>query len=135
MSDFGGFGDGIDNDDDDIIKDTADISDTQPELEDIFQSGDLTEGQLGKKREGNDRIGKPFLGKLTKSKMIAARAKQLEIGTPSVIPPERLRSSALEKIATQEFDERVIPINVIRKYPDGTYEIWKITDFKYFVRT
>jgi DNA-directed RNA polymerase subunit K/omega len=67
--------------------------------------------------------------------MIAARAKQLELteNISSTIPPTRLRSTEPQKIALQELEERVIPIKIVRKYPDGTYEVWTIKDFKYII--
>lgn len=114
-----------------VFEETPEIE--QPEFEEIFQ-GDLSELSTGRLREENERISKPFLGKLTKARMIAARAGQLQLGAPPKIPRERLRSMELQEIAIQEFDERVIPIKVIRRFTDNSYEVWKITDFKYFVR-
>lgn len=105
----------------------------QPEFEEVFQS-DF--GQLipNRERTGADRISKPTLGKLAKARLIAARAGQLELGAKPEIAPNRIRSSEPQKIALQEFDEKVIPIKIIRKFPDKTYEVWTIRDFKYIVR-
>lgn len=129
MTEFGGFE--LDAEEEDVFEETPDIE--QPEFEDIFQS-EVSENNLGRKREGADRISKPFLGKLAKSRLIAARSGQLQLGALSIIPRERLRSSEIQEIAIQEFDERVIPIKIVRKFADGTYEVWNISDFKYFVR-
>jgi DNA-directed RNA polymerase subunit K/omega len=129
MGDFGGFE--IDVDEEEVFEETPEID--QPEFEEIFQS-DIGDIDLRRRREGVDRISKPFLGKLAKARLIAARSEQLQLGAPPVIPPNRLRSSELQEIALQEFDERVIPIKIIRKFADGTYEIWSINDFRYFVR-
>jgi DNA-directed RNA polymerase subunit K/omega len=128
----------IDLDDDDAIENTPDIDDVLPPVEDIYQD-DVNEAHLGRLREGTDRIGKPFLGKLAKARLIAARSGQLQLGAPPLIFRDQLRSSELNEIALQEFDEAVagnlvFPIKIIRKYADGTYEIWRISDFKYFVR-
>lgn len=129
MSEFIGFE--VDVDEEDVFEDTPEIE--QPEFEEIFQS-DVNEGNLGRRREGAERLGKPFLGKLAKARMIAARTAQLQLGAPPLISRERLRSSELQEIAIQEFDERVIPIKIVRKFADGTYEVWNINEFKYFVR-
>lgn len=129
MGDHVSFEDDLD--DEEVFEETPDIE--QPEFDEIFQ-GDLNEVNLGRRREGDDRLGKPFLGKLAKARLIAARAGQLQIGAPPLIPRERLRSNELQEIALQEFDERVIPIKIIRKFADGTYEVWSIKDFKFFAR-
>lgn len=106
----------------------------QPEFEDIFVSSNIDESDMGRRREGNDRIGKPFLGKLAKARLIAARAGQLQLGSPPKIPLSRLRSGEIQEIAEQEFDEKVIPIKIVRRFADGTYEVWEVKDFQYIVR-
>ena len=106
----------------------------EPVLEEIFKlnTDDLP---LTKERKGSERLSKPVMAKLTKARLIAARAGQLQLGAPSVIPEGRLRSSELQEIAMQEFDERVLPLKIIRKFPDNTYEVWSLSDFKYFGRS
>lgn len=104
----------------------------QPEFEEIFQSE--TDLSNARRREGNDRISKPFLGKLAKARLIAARSRQIQIGAPLVIPVERLKSRNSQDIAKQELQERVIPIKIIRRFADGTYEVWNIKDFKWIAR-
>jgi DNA-directed RNA polymerase subunit K/omega len=131
MAEFHGFG--MDEEEEEAFEKTPDIDEPPPVMEDIYQ-GNINENTLGRLREGNERIGKPVLGKYAKARLIAARAAQLQLGVESIIPQDRLRSSELEEIAIQEFDERVIPIKIIRKYADNTYEIWTIKDFKYFPR-
>lgn len=136
MSEFVGFE--FDIDDDNIIDDVVDISDIQPEFEEIFQN-DINQNQLGRRREGADKLGKPFLGKLDKARLIAARSGQLQLGAPPLIPCNKLNSIELQEIATQEFNEAVkrniiFPLKIVRQFPDGTYEEWKVSDFKYFVR-
>lgn len=136
MNEFGGFE--VETDVEDVKEDIPDLSDVQPEFEEVFQAN-LDESQLGHRREGNERIGKPYLGKLAKSRLISARSGQLQLDAPPLIPPEQLRSNEIQEIAIQEFDEAIkgnlnFPIKIVRKFPDGTYEIWTVSDFKYYVR-
>lgn len=122
-----------DNEDEDIESLEEDPELEQPEFEEIFQTDGHKLGEV-KYREGSERKTPPFLGKLEKSKLILSRVKQLELGMPSVIPRERLRSGELINIAKQELEEKVIPIKIVRKFPDGTVEIWPVTDFKYIAK-
>lgn len=110
---------------------TPDIE--QPDFEEIFQTDT---GQLmpGRERTGAERISKPTLGKLAKARLIAARAGQLELGATPAIPTSRLRSYEPQRIARQELETKVIPIRIVRKFADGTFEVWTIQDFKYIVR-
>jgi DNA-directed RNA polymerase subunit K/omega len=105
----------------------------QPEFEEVFQS-DINQLIPDRERVGSDRISKPTLGKLAKARLIAARAGQLELGASPQIPFNRLRSNEPQKIAQQELQEKVIPLKIVRKFPDGTFEVWTIKDFKYIVR-
>jgi len=105
----------------------------QPEFEEVFQSEIAGIGNL-RRREGADRISQPILGKLAKARLISARSKQLELGAPPAIPRTRLRSGELQEIAKQELEERVLPIKIIRKFADGTYEVWTLTDFRFIAR-
>jgi DNA-directed RNA polymerase I, II, and III subunit RPABC2 len=116
--------------------DAGDILEEVEEIEEIEVEQDLGTGHTGtsRKREPHERITKPVLGRLAKAKLIAARAKSLEMNRPSTIPRSRLKSTEPQKIAEQEFDERVLPLKIIRNLPDGTYEEWTLKDFKYFAR-
>jgi DNA-directed RNA polymerase subunit K/omega len=133
MADSHGFE--VDVDDDEVFEETPEIE--QPEFEEVFQ-GDTSE-LTGRLREGADRISKPILKKMAMARLISARAKQLEIGFPPVIPRERLRSGEEQEIALQEFEEQIkrpnediFKIRIRRNHPDGTYEIWRVNEFKYF---
>lgn len=103
----------------------------QPEFEEVFQ-GEV--GELSHMRKREERLSKPVLGQLAKTRLISARAAQLQSGALSKIPMEQLKSRELQKIARQELEEKVIPIKIVRTFPDGSYEVWEITDFKYIAR-
>lgn len=104
-----------------------------PDFEEILQT-DISNIENVKRREGNERISKPILGKLAKARLIVKRAQQLQAGAPPAISRERLRSGELQKIAEQELEERVLPIKIIRRFADGYYEIWPLSDFKYIAK-
>src|SRR5690625_4338652 len=125
--------------DEELGEDTPDLGDIEldelerSEFEEIFHS-DTTSTQLeGHKRTGNERLGKPILGKLAKARLIAARAGQLQLGATTTLSPEDFDQCRKEEncIAQRELEKKVIPIEIIKKYPDGTYEVWDINDFKY----
>lgn len=139
MSESVGFYD--DGEEDNIIDDEADISGIQPEFEEGFFQDNYNENELGIIRDNINlpKLGQPFLGKLAKARLIAARSGQLQLGSPPLIPINQLYSFELHEIAIQEFNEAVegriiFPIKIIRKFADGTYEVWRISDFEYFVR-
>lgn len=125
------FEGGIEYEDvEELIEETNEIE--EPIFEEIFASD--TSHITERRRTGKDRISPPFLGKISKARLIAARAHQLFLGAKPMIPIERLKSTELSKIALQELNERVLPIAVVRKFPDNTVEIWPISDFEYIDR-
>lgn len=101
------------------------------EIDEIFEAGVVYKG---KERTGKERIASSFLGRLAKTRMISARAKQLEAGAASTIPRNRLKSGDILEIAKQEVRERICPIKIVRKFPDGSYEVWGIQDFEWIAK-
>ncbi len=117
---------------DDILEEVVD--ETEP-IDEVEIEEDLqVANSARRKREPSERITPPILGKYAMAKLISVRAKQLEMNRPSTISRERLKSTAPEKIATQELEERIIPLKIIRYLPDNTYEEWSIFEFKYFAK-
>ena len=57
-----------------------------------------------------------------KARIIGARALQISLGAPILVDVNSKMTSPIE-IALYEFKKGVIPIAVIRKYPDGRSEI------------
>lgn len=110
-----------------------DVEDAEAEFEDLIEAEGLSEHGY-RELVGEERRSQPYLGSFAKARLIATRAKQLELGYPPAIPRERLKSIEPQRIARQEIEEKVIPLKIIRKFPDGTYEIWNIKDFKYVAR-
>ncbi len=63
------------------------------------------------------------MGKLTrfeKTRLISARALQLSFGAPPLV--KTLDSDTAYDIAKREFAEKIMPLAVIRRYPNGTVE-------------
>ena len=63
------------------------------------------------------------MGKLTrfeKTRLISARALQLSFGAPPLTNPGE--GLTAYDIAKKEYGERVIPMAIMRKYPNGSIE-------------
>ena len=62
-----------------------------------------------------------FLERLTRferARLISARALQLSLGAPPLLKVEK--TDSMIEIAEKEFEGRVLPLAVNRRYPDGT---------------
>ena len=125
-------------DDDDEFDDLEeeDIADVpnfeEPVFEEYVESDSLGLNQM-RQLIGSERRGRPFLDIASKAKLLAVRSGQLEKNYPPKIPRSKLKSTDSVEIAKQELTERVIPLQILKKYPDNTYELWPITDFKYII--
>jgi len=72
---------------------------------------------------------RPYITKFERAKIIGVRAEQLAVGAiANISVPEYLTD--VRKIAEMEFYEKKIPFMVRRKLPDGTFELFRLTDFK-----
>ncbi|MEM4662782.1 MAG: DNA-directed RNA polymerase subunit K [Candidatus Diapherotrites archaeon] len=54
------------------------------------------------------------------ARVIGARSLQLSLGAPPLIKPEK--GDTPYSVARKEFEQKVLPMAVIRTYPDGTVE-------------
>jgi len=54
------------------------------------------------------------------TRLISARALQLSLGAPGMIKASK--EASMIDIAREEFDKKVIPISVLREFPDGRIE-------------
>lgn len=57
------------------------------------------------------------LTRFEKARLISARALQLSLGAPPLI--EVKKNNTVIDVAESEFSERVIPLVVLRTYPNG----------------
>ena len=64
-----------------------------------------------------------FMVKLTRfeiTRIISARSLQLSLGAPAFA--KAAKGTTMLELARQEFDKRVVPIAVLRDFPDGSVE-------------
>jgi len=59
-----------------------------------------------------------IITKYERVQIISARAKQISEGAISTLP--NVNSTNSVDIATEEFNSRIIPIKLVRNYPNGT---------------
>ena len=70
-------------------------------------------------------IGPPRMTRFEKARIVGARALQIAMGAPiltEVIPSSTYSTSSSIDIALKELREKVLPITVRRRLPDGTYQ-------------
>ncbi|MBN2127461.1 MAG: DNA-directed RNA polymerase subunit K [Candidatus Diapherotrites archaeon] len=58
------------------------------------------------------------------TRLISARALQISLGAPPLV--KYSKDSSPTDIAKIEFDQKVLPINVIRAFPNGKSEIVEV---------
>lgn len=68
-----------------------------------------------------------ILSRFEKTRLIGTRAVQIAMNSPPVIDTKG-ETDAL-KIAQMEFEQKKIPLKVIRELPNGTIEEWSINEF------
>lgn len=69
----------------------------------------------------------PFLTQYEKTKILGFRTNQLSQGArPYIAVPEHVTD--LREIARMELEARRLPILLKRPMPDGTFEIWRLSD-------
>ena len=88
--------------------------------------------------EIQNKITLPRLTSYEKSELIAQRIIDLDNGAKStiedIIKQENLYRT--RDIAIREYEEMKLPdVDIIGKFPNGDYEIWKLKEFKYFPRS
>lgn len=69
----------------------------------------------------------PFLTQYEKTKILGFRTNQLSMGArPYIAVPDHV--SDLREIARLELEARRLPIILKRPMPDGTFEMWRLSD-------
>jgi DNA-directed RNA polymerase I, II, and III subunit RPABC2 len=73
----------------------------------------------------------PFMTQYEKTKCISFRASQLEHGaSPYIVVPEGVTDAY--QIAKMELEGKRLPYILKRTLPDGTFEVWRISDLVLF---
>ena len=68
----------------------------------------------------NNYIGE-FMSRLTRfelTRVLSARALQLSLGAPPLV--KGTKDFSMLEAAEKEFDSKVLPLSVLRKYPNGS---------------
>jgi DNA-directed RNA polymerase subunit K/omega len=76
----------------------------------------------------NTKKSMPILTKYELAAILSARAFEIANGEPITI--QNPRSTNPIDIAYQEFEAKRSPKKVIRNWPDGTIEIWNLSELK-----
>ena len=91
----------------------------QREIVDMDPVHELVEIPLAGK--GKIAIGPPTLTRFEKARILGARALQLSLGAPPFIAIPASARTSLD-IALKELEDRVIPIVIKRRLPNGDYQ-------------
>ncbi|MEM2093975.1 MAG: DNA-directed RNA polymerase subunit K [Candidatus Bathyarchaeia archaeon] len=67
------------------------------------------------------QIGPPYLTRFEKTRIVGARALQIAMGAPLLTEPTENMTNPID-IALKELTEKVLPITIRRKLPDGSYQ-------------
>jgi DNA-directed RNA polymerase I, II, and III subunit RPABC2 len=106
-----------------------DIEDEEDEKDKVIEI-EKDENKLYKKVE--KKITLPILTKYEKAKIIGLRAIHLSQGALSVISLKNIPYKNLDPLtlAEREFNMKKIPLIIRRHLPNGTFEDWRLEDFK-----
>jgi len=80
-----------------------------------------SEGSSAQEEAPRIFIGPPRLTRFEKARIVGARALQISMGAPVLLPPEETPKSPIE-IALKELELGILPITIRRTLPDGTYQ-------------
>ena len=73
----------------------------------------------------------PFLTQYERTKCVSFRGSQLAHGAnPFIVVPEGMTDSY--EIARAELEQKRLPYIIKRPLPDGSFEVWKLTDLMVF---
>ncbi|AUF82269.1 DNA-directed RNA polymerase subunit Rpb6 [Tetraselmis virus 1] len=76
---------------------------------------------------------RPVITKYELTKVLAARVQQLCDGAVTTLPKQHPLSSINSNpmdVAIAELDEKVLPMKITRELPDGTKEVWRLSQLR-----
>jgi DNA-directed RNA polymerases I, II, and III subunit RPABC2 len=76
--------------------------------------------------EAVTRFTSPILTKFERAKILGVRAQQISMSAPIMVEYGDETDSV--EIARKELKEKKIPLIVLRRLPDNTYEKWAVRD-------
>jgi len=110
--------------------------DAESEREDSYEMYDSDEEEgngefIGTKmRLRKKKVSVPKLFIYEKTKLLAYRSQQLENNAKARVDVSKMTGELNPyTIALEELKQKVLPFTVKRKFPDNTYELWKLTEF------
>jgi len=77
----------------------------------------------------NKRKTRPYITKFEKTKLIGFRIQQISNGANPMVTVKENETN-IKNIVLREFHEKKIPLMIRRHLTDGTYEDWRVVDFK-----
>ena len=80
-------------------------------------------------KQTKQKITTPYITKYERARILGVRATQISMNSPVMIETNGLTDPL--DIALEEYKQKKIPLIIRRTIPNGTYEDWKLTDFKY----
>jgi len=86
-------------------------------------------------KERSEKITAPVMTIYEKIDILTQRVNQLNNGYKTTVPDQVMANNLTKSIdiSILEFDLRKLPpLKTIRKFPDGTYEVWEMSDFEEF---
>jgi len=131
------FEENDDNDftnDNDFIDDNdeeEDITDTNIEDDNIISENSIKLVTYKNLLENIQSVAKktyPILTKFERARIIGVRLQQLAYGAKPRIDVKNFRT--LNEIVQEELIQRKIPFIIKRPLPNGTFEYWKLEEFK-----
>ena len=76
-----------------------------------------------------DRISRPYLTKYEKTRIIGERSEQLARGAVPLVDTTGFKH--VRDIALKELAERKLPFKIERPLPNGTVEVWRLSELIY----
>ena len=79
--------------------------------------------------EKKEKLTNPYITKYEKARILGVRATQISMNSPVMVDTDGMTDPL--KIAIKEFQEKKIPLIIRRCLPNGDYEDWKLSEFKF----
>ena len=115
-------------DDEDDNQEDDDDDEELEEAEELFQEDyNLLLTQKDIDENPDNKLDNFKMSIYEKTRLIRTRSKQISTGAKPFIKTTDKFSS--RETAEKELDNRTVPIELIRKMPNGTQEVWKINQF------
>ena len=116
------------DDEDDNQEDDEEYEEELEEAEELFQEDyNLLLTQKDIDENPDNKLDNFKMSIYEKTRLIGTRSKQISTGAKPFIKTTDKFSS--RETAEKELDNRTVPIELIRKMPNGTQEVWKINQF------